>query len=105
MIKCVVACHNASGEPDFYFCVVDCSAAERDDGVHYDVAEYAAGENGYEHAMVIFDEQDGPRWLFEHFVWESAETYHPDILDEDEDDEEDDDEDDIDWDVDDDDID
>jgi hypothetical protein len=72
MIKCVVACHNASGEPDFYFCKVDCSKKQYDSGDHYTAAHGAALDNGYEFPMVAFDEWDAPSWLFEHFLWESA---------------------------------
>lgn len=73
-IKCVVACHNASGEPDLYFVKVSCSDAEYDCGEHYEKAEEAAHEEGYSGPMVVFDENDGPNSLFDMFVWESAST-------------------------------
>ena len=41
-------------------------------GDHYEIAEEAAYENGYEGPMVVFDENDGPDFLLDHFVWESA---------------------------------
>jgi hypothetical protein len=69
-IKCVVACRNASGESDFYFCKVECSED------HYELAEDSAREEGYEGPMVVFDENDGPDFLFDHFVWESASVVH-----------------------------
>ena len=72
IIKCVVACRNAEGASDFYFCKVECSEAEYDVGDHYDVAEQSAEDEGYEGPMVAFDENDGPEWLFDHFVWDSA---------------------------------
>lgn len=71
-VKCVVACHNASGESDFYFCKVKCKQVQYDVGEHYDLAEDSAREDGYEGPMVVFDENDGPNFLFDHFVWESA---------------------------------
>lgn len=71
-IKCVVACHNASGSPDFYFCIVNCMEPEYDLGVHYDVAESSAKEQGYEGPFVVFDEKECPDWLLERFIWESA---------------------------------
>jgi len=71
-IKCVLACHNASGEPDFYFCIVQCSETEYQLGQHYDVAESFAKEQGYEGPFVLFDEHESPDWLLERFVWESA---------------------------------
>ncbi len=74
VIKCVVTCHNASGEPDFYFCKVKCSQEQYDDGKHYETAQSKAAEQGYEGDFVVFDENDGPAWLFERFVWETAST-------------------------------
>jgi hypothetical protein len=71
-IKCVVACRNAEGSSDFYFCKVECSQEEYDYGDHYDKAEDAARDDGYEGPMVAFDENDGPDFLFDNFVWESA---------------------------------
>ncbi|NDC55274.1 MAG: hypothetical protein EBZ69_00305 [Alphaproteobacteria bacterium] len=74
-IKCVVACFNASGEPDFYFCKVDATEQNYNDGEHYEMAEEAAKRAGYEGPYVAFDENDGPAWLFERFVWKSATTF------------------------------
>ena len=71
-IKCVVACRNAEGVSDFYFCKVDCTQEEYDNGSHYELAENSAISEGYEGPYVAFDENDGPDWLFDHFVWESA---------------------------------
>lgn len=71
-IKCVVACRNCEGSPDFYFCKVTLAEAAYDVGAHYDLAEDSAREEGYEGPYVVFDENDGPDWLFDHFVWESA---------------------------------
>jgi len=73
-IKCVVACRNAEGASDFYFCKVECSQDEYDVGKHYEIAEEQAADEGYEGPMVVFDENDGPNFLFDHFVWESATT-------------------------------
>jgi hypothetical protein len=72
VVKCVVACRNAEGASDFYFCKVECSQDQYDNGEHYEIAEYQARSEGYEGPMVAFDENDGPNFLFEHFVWESA---------------------------------
>lgn len=73
-VKCVVACHNAGGEPDLFFCGVKCSAEEYGVGEHYERAEEYAQEQGYSGPMVVFDENDGPKALFDLFVWESAPT-------------------------------
>jgi len=75
-IKCVVACRNAEGASDFYFCKVECSEEQYDVGDHYELAEDWAREEGYEGPMVVFDENDGPDFLFDHFVWESASVVH-----------------------------
>lgn len=74
LIKCVVACHNASGSPDFYFCIVNCTEPEYELGVHYDIAESSANEQGYDGPFVVFDEKECPDWLLERFVWASAST-------------------------------
>ena len=71
-IKCVIACFNASGEPDFFFCIVKCSESDYDVGLHYEKAEEFAKEEGYSGPMIVYDENDGPDWLFDHFVWESS---------------------------------
>lgn len=73
IIKCVVACMTTEGA-DFYFCKVKCTQEEYDDGVHYEVAEDGACIDGFERPMVTFDENDGVDWLFEHFVWASADV-------------------------------
>lgn len=71
-VKCVVACHNAGGEPDLFFVKVECSQDEYGYGDHYEKAESAAYDEGYSGPMVVFDENDGPSGLFDLFVWESA---------------------------------
>jgi hypothetical protein len=74
-ISCVVACRNASGEPDFYFCRVECPPDRVEEGAHHETAENAARDNGYEGPFVVFDEHDGPEWLFEQFAWATASTH------------------------------
>lgn len=72
IVKCVTAGTSANSEPDLHFCKVDCSEDEFAEGDHYMVAREQAGKDGYEGEMVTFDEHDGPDFLFEHFVWDSA---------------------------------
>ena len=72
IVKCVVACRNAEGASDFYFCRVECAEAQYDIGEHYEKAEEMAESDGYEGPFVVFDENDGPDWLFDRFVWKSA---------------------------------
>lgn len=71
-IKCVVACWDCSGASDFYACRVTCSKADYDEGGHYEIAENAARGENYEGPMVVFDENDGPEWLFLNFDWSKA---------------------------------
>ncbi len=80
VINCVVACHNASGEPDFFFCRIGCMQEQYDEGEHYEAARCQAQLQGYEGDFVVYDENDGPNWLFEHCVWESAGTVEVDDL-------------------------
>jgi hypothetical protein len=65
-IRCVVACKNASGQPDFFACTVKASPEEYDNGEHYEAAQRAAEGEGYEGPFVVYDQNDGPAWLFAH---------------------------------------
>jgi hypothetical protein len=73
--KVVVASFNASGEPDFYFCKIECTEQQYNNGEHYERAEKAASENGYEGPMVAFDQKDPPKPLFDLFKWDSASVF------------------------------
>lgn len=64
-IKCVVAATNAQGSPDFYPVVVEVTQEQYDEGEHYEIAMGLATDQGYEGDMVVFDENDGPAFLFE----------------------------------------
>ena len=77
LVKCVVACRNFNGVPDFYYCIVACTVAQYDQGDHYAAAVIAADEvgytvNGYVDSNVVYDEYDGCAWLFHHFVRDTA---------------------------------
>lgn len=67
-VKCIVACTNAEGSPDFYPCMVEVTQEQFDNGDHYDIAKDLAVDQRYEGEMVVFDEEDGPAWFFEK-VW------------------------------------
>jgi hypothetical protein len=72
-IKCIVAAHNATGEPDLYFCQVRCTQAQYDNGDHYVRARQAARDDGYEGEMVIFDEFDtAGQAMLGLFCWDSV---------------------------------
>lgn len=67
-IRCVVACTNASGSPDFVAIQLECTKKQYDEGTHYEWAKEWAKSEDYERPMVVFDEHDGPAWLFQHVV-------------------------------------
>jgi len=72
VVKCVIACHNASGEPDLAFVQIRCTQAQYDEGKHYEAAQNWACNDNYESPFVVFDENDAPNGLLEMFVWASA---------------------------------
>lgn len=63
-IKCVVACTNSAGEPDFFAVTLSCSPHQYHNGEHYDLAKEKAEAHDYEGPFVVFDENDGPEFLF-----------------------------------------
>lgn len=69
-IKCAVFATNSNGEPDIYFCKVDCSEKERDAGSHYDIAKNLAIENGYEPSLCC-DQYDPAGAVMKLFNWNS----------------------------------
>ena len=56
-IKCAVFALNAGGEPDLFFCQVNCSEDQYRNGEHYSRAKYLAEENGYD-PFLACDEND-----------------------------------------------
>ena len=66
-IKCVVSCRDASGTPSFCPCTVEAETEQYANGEHYDLAKEKAEEEGYEDVGLVYDENDGPSWLFSHF--------------------------------------
>jgi hypothetical protein len=74
IIRVVLACHNASGAPDFTFVQVKCTPDAVAEGEHYETAKNWALAMDYEGPFVCFDENDGPAWLFQHFIWDKADT-------------------------------
>ena len=57
--RCVVAGNTPLG-PDLYSVKVDCSPAQRKEGLHYEAAKDHAEVCGMERPMVAFDEDDHP---------------------------------------------
>jgi hypothetical protein len=63
-IKCAIVCTEAGGSPTIIFREVTVSQANYDLGNHYDKAKYKALKDGYEAPMIVFDELEGPHWLW-----------------------------------------
>ena len=62
-IHCIVVCDGRNG-PLMFPCEV--SAEGYDDGEHYERAKSLALETDWiESVYVVFDENDGPQWLFD----------------------------------------
>jgi len=72
ILKCIIACHNASGKPDLAFVKVQCNQAQYDEGQHYEAAQDWARQDNYEPPFVVFDENDVSSGLLELFIWNSA---------------------------------
>lgn len=64
VIRCVVTCRDSSGTPTFFPCSVQCSEGDCEDGEHYEMAKELATDGGYESPGLVYDEFDGPSWLF-----------------------------------------
>lgn len=71
--KFCVACNsNAEGEPDLFFCEVECTEQQHEEGDSYEMARQKAIDNDYEGPFVAFSEDDtAGKVLIEHFVWDS----------------------------------
>lgn len=67
IVKCAVACHDASGKPAIVFYRIPTTKAGYAKGEHYTAAEEEAYEDGYSLPMITFDEHDGPAWMFKNF--------------------------------------
>jgi hypothetical protein len=61
------------GEPDFYFCKVDCTKKQFDEGDHYETIKEQAEEEGYGDCGLAYDENDPPgEALMGLFDWDTA---------------------------------
>ncbi len=70
-IKCAVSCRSADGTPTFFPTIVHCSQEKYDNGEHYEIADAVAYAYGYETGHLVYDENDGPTWLFANLFKES----------------------------------
>lgn len=66
-VRCVVACQGCDGPTLYNVTVAGITQEAFDNGEHYDRAKEDAEESDYEEPFVVFDEEDGPEWLFRHF--------------------------------------
>jgi hypothetical protein len=67
-INCVIAVTaDRSGSPNFASVTVECSQEQYDSGDHYDAARNWASGEGYDGPFVVYDQNDGPAWLLDHF--------------------------------------
>jgi hypothetical protein len=58
-VKCLVAGTNASGSPDFFPVVIECTIDEYNNGDHYETAKALAESEGYTPKLVIDERDDG----------------------------------------------
>jgi hypothetical protein len=74
LVRCVVSCRDASGSPTFFPVKVNLHEDRYALGDHYEAAGAACEELDYEEVGLVYDENDGPAWLFEHFDWNKVQT-------------------------------
>lgn len=67
-VKCVVATRR-DGMSTFTTVVVECTPDGYINGDHHAAARDMAKNAGCNAPYVVFDENDGPAWLFERFDW------------------------------------
>jgi hypothetical protein len=75
IVRCVVACLNSNGEPDFFFVKVGKESPDTDDSLVTDKAIEIAEDNGYEcyGSLVYTPDESAFKAFTEHaFVWETA---------------------------------
>ena len=66
-IKCIVACRNSSGLPDFFPCLINCSQHSVNIGDHYQYAMQMADNNYYDKPMIVYSENDKVDFLFKQY--------------------------------------
>ncbi len=74
IVKCVTAGTTARGQPGLHLCKVQCDGDQYAEGEHYVAAREQAEGDGHEGEMVVFDEKDGPDFLFHYFDWDTVIT-------------------------------
>ena len=74
IVKCVVACLDSNGSPDFYFVKIKLTSDQFESGDHYKKADEYAGSEGYETFGLVYDENDYSFSAFSRkaFDWKNA---------------------------------
>jgi hypothetical protein len=70
IIRCAVFSNNSNGEPDIFFCKINCSQEQYNKVEHYKSAMQLAQENGYE-AFLACDQNDPAGACLKLFNWKS----------------------------------
>lgn len=71
-VKCIVAAHNANGEPDLFFVIVRCTEDQYDNGDHYAAANDFAETQGYDPALAYDEDDSAGRAMLGLFDWQTA---------------------------------
>ena len=74
-VRVVVSATTYDGTPGFFPCKIMCHLSQYEDGFHYEAAKELAKDYDFEGEMVVYDEQDGPAFLFNQFDWNTSPTY------------------------------
>lgn len=75
--RMVVACLNASGQPEMFAVKVSCTKAQLDDCRHYQTAREAASDRRFEPCLEIDQDDYAGKQLAALFDWDSVETVSP----------------------------
>ena len=70
----IVALLNADGEGDFWFCRLECTEDDIENGDHFTAASHFAEREGYDATPSIVFDRFSPAFsmLHPHFTWETA---------------------------------
>lgn len=71
-----VACTNANGEPDIFFCLVLADEDQIDNGEHYVIAKNKASSEGY-NPVLAYDKADSGQAILSLMDWSNVEPCNP----------------------------
>ena len=74
--RCLAACRNSGGEPDFFLITVHCSDTQFTSGRHYEAVREAADAAGYRGVEWVADDEDPALRLLQlpESMWDYADT-------------------------------